>query len=70
MQKISTSIKINIVFIKLIATSDLLPYSYDNKLYVEWNIDCGEGRLAFFNITDIALEEKTCADPNLNDELR
>ena len=43
---------------------------YGDQQYVEFNIQCGEGRLAFFNITDIDMQPKTCPNPNLNDELQ
>ena len=37
-------------------------------MYVDYNITCGEGRQAFFNITSLDMEGKVCEDPNRNNE--
>ena len=33
---------------------------------MDYNIECGEGKLAYFNITDMSLEEPDCANPRLH----
>ena len=41
--------------------------SYDNQLLVQYNIDCGEGTLAFFNITTMDLQgDEDCSDDKGN----
>ena len=30
--------------------------SYDNQLLAQYNIDCGEGRLAYYNVTSLDLQ--------------
>jgi hypothetical protein len=43
------------------------PPFYDNQLLVQYNIDCGEGTLAFFNITTMDLQgEDDCGDDDGN----
>ena len=37
-------------------------------MFVQYNIKCGEGEIAFLNITNLDLEEKNCMDPNLGEE--
>lgn len=39
-------------------------------MYVDYNISCGQGRLAYFNITDMAIEDPDCEDPRLNGAMR
>ena len=42
---------------------------YGNQMYVDYNIQCPDGMLAFLNMSDISIEEPNCADPNRNNEL-
>ena len=42
---------------------------YGNQQYVDYNIQCGEGKLAYFNITAINLEGRTCANPQRDNQL-
>ena len=44
-----------------------LLYSYGRDIYVEYNIQCGEGRMAFLSIREMNLEPKNCQ--NFNDRL-
>ena len=34
-------------------------------MLVNCSIKCEDGKIAFFNITNLDLEEKNCMDPNL-----
>ena len=43
---------------------------YGDSQYVIYNVACGEGRLAFFNVTKIDMETRTCMDPSRNNEMR
>lgn len=45
------------------------PVRYYRDTYVEYNIQCGRGRLAFMHIREMNLEPKNCRDPN-RDELK
>ena len=41
--------------------------SYEDQLLVQFNVDCGEGTLAFFNITNLNLQtQDDCEDQDGN----
>ena len=42
--------------------------SYDDQLLVEYNVKCREDQLAFFNITTMDLEGRTCIDEDGNEK--
>ena len=35
-------------------------HSYSNRLVVKYNISCGPGRLAFYNVTSLDLDPQVC----------
>ena len=37
-------------------------------MFVNYNIKCEDGQIAFLNITNLDLEKKNCMDPNLGEE--
>ena len=42
-------------------------FSYDDQLLVQFNIDCGEGNLAYFNITSLNIQgPEDCEDQDGN----
>ena len=47
----------------------VLPYlRYGNQFFVDYNIKCGKGQLAYVNITALKLQGKVCPDPNQNNQ--
>ena len=44
----------------------ILVYRYDNQLLGRFNIDCGDRRIAFFNLTTIDMQDNDCEQDNVS----